>query len=117
MIFLLIYACCTIIYNVEAKRIFGVLSEEVLDEEIHLPFSYYENHHSGEIISKVAYDLNGMGAIYGSRFRRVVMPMLQVIVLLIPMLMYYWQLALCMVFINCVIVFTDMVTLPRIGTG
>lgn len=115
LIFLLIYACCTIIYNVEAKRIFGVLSEEVLDEEIHLPFSYYENHHSGEIISKVAYDLNGMGAIYGSRFRRVVMPMLQVIVLLIPMLMYCWQLALCMVFINCVIVFTDMVTLPRIG--
>lgn len=95
LIFLLIYACCTIIYNVEAKRIFGVLSEEVLDEEIHLPFSYYENHHSGEIISKVAYDLNGMGAIYGSRFRRVVMPMLQVIVLLIPMLMYCWQLALC----------------------
>lgn len=115
LIFLLIYACCTIIYNVEAKRIFGVLSEEVLDEEIHLPFSYYENHHSGEIISKVAYDLNGMGAIYASRFRRVVMPMLQVIVLLIPMLMYCWQLALCMVFINCVIVFTDMVTLPRIG--
>ena len=115
LIFLLICACCTIIYNVEAKRIFGVLSEEVLDEEIHLPFSYYENHHSGEIISKVAYDLNGMGAIYGSRFRRVVMPMLQVIVLLIPMLMYCWQLALCMVFINCVIVFTDMVTLPRIG--
>lgn len=115
LIFLLIYACCTIIYNVEAKRIFGVLSEEVLDEEIHLPFSYYENHHSGEIISKVAYDLNGMGAIYGSRFRRVVMPMLQVIVLLIPMLMYCWQLALCMVLINCVIVFTDMVTLPRIG--
>ena len=115
LIFLLIYACCTIIYNVEAKRIFGVLSEEVLDEEIHLPFSYYENHHSGEIISKVTYDLNGMGAIYGSRFRRVVMPMLQVIVLLIPMLMYCWQLALCMVLINCVIVFTDMVTLPRIG--
>lgn len=115
LIFLLIYACCTIIYNVEAKRIFGVLSEEVLDEEIHLPFSYYENHHSGEIISKVAYDLNGMGAIYGSRFRRVVMPMLQVIVLLIPMIMYCWQLALCMVLINCVIVFTDMVTLPRIG--
>lgn len=115
LIFLLIYACCTIIYNVEAKRIFGVLSEEVHDEEIHLPFSYYENHHSGEIISKVAYDLNGMGAIYGSRFRRVVMPMLQVIVLLIPMLMYCWQLALCMVLINCVIVFTDMVTLPRIG--
>lgn len=115
LIFLLIYACCTIIYNVDAKRIFGVLSEEVLDEEIHLPFSYYENHHSGEIISKVAYDLNGMGAIYGSRFRRVVMPMLQVIVLLIPMIMYCWQLALCMVLINCVIVFTDMVTLPRIG--
>lgn len=115
LIFLLIYACCTIIYNVEAKRIFGVLSEEVLDEEIHLPFSYYENHHSGEIISKVAYDLNGMGAIYGSRFRRVVMPMLQVIVLLIPMIMYCWQLALCMVLINCVMVFTDMVTLPRIG--
>ena len=71
---LLIYRVATIRYNVEAKRVYGVLSEAVLEAEMNLPYSYYEKHHSGEIVSKVSYDLTKMGDIYGSRLRRVVMP-------------------------------------------
>lgn len=57
VISLLIYRVATIRYNVEAKRVYGDLSERVLDAEMSLPYSYYEKHHSGEIVSKVSYDL------------------------------------------------------------
>ncbi len=105
---LLLYRACTIVYNVEAKRVFGQLSSEVLDEELHLPYAYYEKHHSGELISKISYDLTRMGDIYGSRFRRVVMPIIEVIVFLVPMFIFCWQLTLCLIFVNCVILFADM---------
>lgn len=49
---LLIYRIATIRYNVEAKRVYGVLSEAVLEVEMRLPYSYYEKHHSGEIYQK-----------------------------------------------------------------
>ena len=111
---LLLYRASTIVYNVEAKRMFGQLAGEVLDEELHLPFSYYEKHHSGELISKISHDLERMGAIYGSRFRRVVMPVIQVIVFLVPMLVFCWQLTLCLVFINCLILLADMLMVKPI---
>jgi len=50
-------------YNVEAKRIYGILYEKILDLEMELPCSYYEDHHSGEMLSKVSFDLGRMGDI------------------------------------------------------
>lgn len=105
---LLVYRSATIVYNVEAKRVYGTLSEKVLDIEMQLPYTYYEKHHSGEIVSKISYDLTGMGNIYGSRFRRVIMPFIQVIVLFVPMLALCWQLTLCLVAVNCLMIGIDM---------
>lgn len=99
---LLGYRVATIRYNVEAKRVYGALSEAVLEAEMSLPYSYYEKHHSGEIVSKVSYDLTQMGNIYGSRLRRVVMPFLQVVAYLIPMFCLSWQLTFCLVAVNAV---------------
>lgn len=111
---LILYRFCAITYNVEAKRVFGKLSGAVLDVELHLPYEYYEQHHSGELISKLSYDLNGMGAIYGSRFRRVVMPMLEVIVFLIPMMIYCPWLTICLVAVNGLILLSDMLSVKPI---
>lgn len=108
---LLVYRVATIRYNVEAKRVYGVLSEAVLETEMSLPYSYYEKHHSGEIISKVSYDLTQMGNIYGSRLRRVVMPFLQVVAFLIPMLWMSWQLTLCLIAVNAVMMGVEMLLL------
>ena len=102
VISLLIYRVATIRYNVEAKRVYGDLSEKVLDAEMSLPYSYYEKHHSGEIVSKVSYDLTKMGDIYGSRLRRVVMPFLQVVAYLVPMFLLSWQLTMCLLAVNSV---------------
>lgn len=108
---LLIYRVATIRYNVEAKRVYGVLSEAVLEAEMSLPYSYYEKHHSGEIVSKISYDLTRMGDIYGSRFRRVVMPFLQVVTFLIPMFWLSWQLTLCLMAVNAVMMGVEMLLL------
>lgn len=106
---LALYRIFAVIYNVEAKRVYGVLYEKVLDLEMKLPYSYYETHHSGEIMSKVSYDLGRMGDIYGSRLRRTLMPFLQVLVFLVPMLCLSWQLTLCLIAVNCVTFAIDMV--------
>lgn len=105
---LVFYRFFAIIYNVEAKRVYGLLYEKVLDLEMKLPYSYYETHHSGEIMSKVSYDLGRMGDIYGSRLRRTLMPFLQVLVFLVPMLFLSWQLTLCLIAVNCAMIAVDM---------
>ena len=111
VISLLIYRVATIRYNVEAKRVYGDLSEKVLDAEMSLPYSYYEKHHSGEIVSKVSYDLTKMGDIYGSRLRRVVMPFLQVVAYLVPMFLLSWQLTMCLLAVNSVMMAIELLLL------
>lgn len=109
VIVLLGYRFACIRYNVEAKRIYGKLYEQVLSHEMKLLCEYYENHHSGEMLSKVSFDLGRMGDIFGSRFRRVVMPFIMVVVFLVPMFALSWQLTLCLVAVNTVLIGVTMV--------
>lgn len=109
VIVLLGYRFACIRYNVEAKRIYGKLYEQVLSHEMKLTCEYYENHHSGEMLSKVSFDLGRMGDIFGSRFRRVVMPFIMVVVFLVPMFALSWQLTLCLVAVNTVLIGVTMV--------
>ncbi|MBQ9142534.1 MAG: ABC transporter ATP-binding protein [Lachnospiraceae bacterium] len=102
LIALLIYRAAAIAYNVEAKRAHGTLCKRVFHHEVRMPYAYYEKHHSGEFISKLSYDLEKTGSIYGSRLRRTVAPILQVMVYLIPMLILSWQITLCLIGVNLV---------------
>lgn len=106
---LLVYRRSAVVYNVEAKRVYGILYERILDLEMDLPYAYYETHHSGDIMSKVSYDLGRMGDIYGSRFRRMIMPFLEVVVYLVPMLVLSPQLTLCFVGVNLAMMSVNMV--------
>lgn len=102
IISLLIYRVAAIAYNVEAKRAYGNLCHMLYQHEVHLPYQYYEEHHSGDFMSKLSYDLEKMGSIYGSRLRRTVAPILQVIVYVIPMLILSWQITLCLIGVNLI---------------
>lgn len=97
---MLIYRWAAIAYNVEAKRAYGKLCKLLYAHEVRLPYAYYEEHHSGDFMSKLSYDLEKMGSIYGSRLRRTVTPILQVLVYLVPMLCLSWQITLCLVGVN-----------------
>lgn len=99
---LLVYRAAAITYNVEAKRAYGTICKKVFYHEVRLPYSYYEKHHSGEFISKLSYDLEKTGSIYGSRLRRTVAPILQVVVFIVPMLILSWQITLCLIGVNLI---------------
>lgn len=104
---MLIYRAAAITYNVEAKRAYGKVCKLLYAHEVRLPYAYYEEHHSGDFMSKLSYDLEKVGSIYGSRLRRTVTPILQVTVFLIPMLLLSWQLTLCLISVNTVMFLTN----------
>lgn len=97
---MLIYRAAAIAYNVEAKRAYGKLCKLLYAHEVRLPYTYYEEHHSGDFMSKLSYDMEKVGSIYGSRLRRTIAPILQVLVYLAPMLILSWQITLCLVVVN-----------------
>ncbi|MBO5165064.1 MAG: ABC transporter ATP-binding protein [Lachnospiraceae bacterium] len=102
LISMLIYRAAAITYNVEAKRAYGTLCKKVFHHEVRLPYTYYEENHSGDFMSKLSYDLEKTGSIYGSRLRRTVAPILQVVVFLVPMLILSWQITLCLIVVNLI---------------
>lgn len=114
LVALLIYRAGAVVYNVEAKRAYGILCKQVFAHEVRLPYAYYEKHHSGELVSKLSYDLQKMGSIYGSRLRRTVAPILQVVVYLVPMLILSWQITLCLVGVNLVMLLINGILIEPI---
>lgn len=116
IIILLVYRLAAIVYNVEAKRAYGTLCSQLFYHEVRLPYEYYETHHSGDFMSKLSYDLEKMGSIYGSRLRRTTAPLLQVVVYLVPMLVLGWQITLCLVGVNLVMLLVNTLFVNPIKT-
>lgn len=114
LVVLLFYRMGAIVYNVEAKRAYGTICKRVFYHEVRLPYRYYEEHHSGEFLSKLSYDLEKTGDIYGSRLRRTVAPILQVGVFLIPMLVLSWQITICLIGVNLLMLFVNSRFIPPI---
>lgn len=74
-------------YNNEAKRTGATMHNIVFGKALMLPVSFYENNHTGDFMSKLTYDTNMASGIFGSRFRRVMMPVIIVCVCVVPMFM------------------------------
>lgn len=83
-------------YNIEAKRGIARVEKQVFAKSLRLPMSYYENRHSGDFMSKLVYDMERAGDIYGSRFRRLADAILTTLIYMIPMLWLNWQLTCCL---------------------
>lgn len=87
-------------YNIEAKRGIAKLEKMIFSKAMRLPMAYYEEHHSGDFISKLTFDVGRAGDIYGSRLRRLSSAVISAIVYLIPMLFYSPQLTGCLLVIS-----------------
>lgn len=74
-------------YNNEAKRTGAAMRNIVFGKALMLPVSFYEKNHTGDFMSKLTYDTNMASGIFGSRFRRVMMPVIVVCVCVVPMFM------------------------------
>ena len=77
----------SILYSDESKRVGMEISNAVYSKSMRLPISYYDEHHSGEFMSKIIWDTQRSCDIFGSRLRRIIMPVLTVVVYAIPMFM------------------------------
>lgn len=89
-------------YNIEGKRGIAKLEKMVFSKAMRLPYAYYENHHSGDFISKLIFDTERAGDIYGSRLRRLSAAVISAVVYLIPMLWYSPRLTFCLLSISSV---------------
>ncbi len=87
-------------YNIEAKRGIARVEKQVFAKVLRLPMSYYENKHSGDFMSKLVFDMERAGDIYGSRLRRLLDGILTTIIYMIPMLWLNWQLTLCLLSVS-----------------
>ena len=87
-------------YNIEAKYGIARVEKMVFSKTMRLPMRYYENHHSGDFMSKLIFDTERAGDIYGSRFRRFTGAIVESLVFFIPMLILNVRLALCLLGIS-----------------
>lgn len=88
-------------YNIEGKRGIARVEKMVFSKAMRLPMSYYESHHSGDFMSKLVFDTERAGDIYGSRFRRFADAILASVVYMIPMLILNVRLSGCLFGISC----------------
>lgn len=96
LVMLLIYAVSFYVYTMEAKKGGANLQKAFYAKCMRLPYAYYEQNNSSEFMSKVIYDCERACGIYGSRFRRILMPFLMMSFYLIAMLALSWQVTLCL---------------------
>ncbi len=87
-------------YNTEAAKGVASLGKLVFSKSLRLPYSYYEEHHSGDFMSKLIFDTERAGDIYTSRLRRLAAAILSSIALLIPMFYYSVHLTLCLLAVS-----------------
>lgn len=75
----------SVLYNDEAKRTGANMRNIVFSKALMLPVDFYEKHHTGDFMAKLTYDTNMASGVFGSRIRRVMMPVIMVCVCIIPM--------------------------------
>lgn len=97
---LVLWRCGIIRYNIEAKTGVARVEKQVFTKALRLPMEYYETHHSGDFMSKLIFDTERAGDIYGSRLRRLIDACLSAVIFLLPMLYFCWQLTLCLLAVS-----------------
>ena len=106
------------IYNNEAKRMTLVLKEMVFAKAMKLPYEYYEEHHSGEIISKMVYDTDVASNIYSSRLRRVMAPIIYVVVFAVAMIIINPLMTVILIVLNVLLFIANtMISKPMKKVG
>lgn len=103
LICLFIYAISFYIYTMEAKKGGANLQKMLYSKCLRLPYSYYENNSTSDFMSKLIYDCERACGIYGSRFRRIIMPFLMTCFYLTVMFLFSWQLTLCLLGVSIVL--------------
>lgn len=106
------------IYNDEAKRMTLEMKENVFAKAMSLPYEYYEEHQSSEIISKMIYDTDTACNIYSSRLRRVLAPIIFVLVFVIAMVTINPLMTLILLILNILLFMANaLLSMPMKKVG
>lgn len=107
-VIIILWRRAALTYNNRAKEAGANISRELCRKVISLPMTYYDNHHSAEFLSTLMYDSGKTGGIFGSRIRRLTMPILEVIAYLIPMFILSPEVTAGLLFISCMALVSNM---------
>lgn len=88
------------IYNNEAKKGSIEIKKKVFSKTLNFPMEFYDTHHSGELLSRLIYDTDKASEIYSSRLRRVLAPIISVLVYIIIMFIINPAMTLVLVLLN-----------------
>jgi len=106
------------IYNNEAKRMSLKLKNLVFEKSMRFPYQYYEEHHSGEMLSKIVYDTDIASNIYSSRLRRVLAPIIFVVVFAIAMVIINPFMTIILLLLNVLLfVVNSLISKPMKAVG
>lgn len=97
---LLLWRFGIIRYNIEGRTGAGEVEKLVFSKAMRLPMSYYDKHHSGDIMSKLIFDMQKATDIYTSRLRRLLSAVISTVMYLVPMLCFSRELTLCLIVIS-----------------
>ncbi len=95
------------IYNNEAKRASVEMKQRVFAKSMILPMKYYDTHHSGEIISSLVFDTDKASGIYSSRLRRVLAPVISVLVYVLAMILLNPLMTLVLIVLNALLLLVN----------
>jgi len=95
------------IYNNEAKRASVEMKQRVFAKSMMLPMKYYDTHHSGEIISRLVFDTDKASEIYSSRLRRVLAPVISVLVYVLAMILLNPLMTLVLIVLNALLLLVN----------
>lgn len=88
------------IYNNEAKKGSIKITKKVFSKTLSFPMEFYDTHHSGELLSRLIYDTDKASEIYTSRLRRVLAPIISVLVYIVIMFMINPAMTFILVLLN-----------------
>ncbi|MDE6518565.1 MAG: ABC transporter ATP-binding protein/permease, partial [Acetatifactor sp.] len=96
------------IYRSYALKASAGLRKRIMEKRTKLPMEAVESGHSGEMISRMIYDMNKIEELYRTKFKEFVNPILALITSVIPMLLLNVPLTLIllMVSISCLLINT-----------
>lgn len=95
------------IYNNEAKRASVYLKQKVFAKSLRLPMKYYDTHHSGEMISRLVFETDKASGVYTSRLRRVLAPIISVIVYVTACFTLNPIMTLALIMLNVLLIFIN----------
>lgn len=94
-------------YNKSAKLTGAKTRLLFYEKLIRLPVAYFDQCHTGDIVSRMNNDTFAMENIYGSRLRRLISPLISSVIIAGAMLWMHWRMALILIGLNLIYVFLN----------